>query len=111
MVKNLKQLRMQRGISQQKLGDYLGISQQSINKYENHSIEPDIHTLMLLADYFQTSVDYLIGHTEIQHPIEPVQPWELNSEEEHLLLTYRKLDKMERESIQFVINNYNRHRP
>ncbi len=109
MIKNLKQLRMQRGISQQKLGEYLGISQQSINKYENHSIEPDIHTLMLLADYFQTSVDYLIGHTEIPHTIEPVQPWELNQEEENLLLAYRKLDKVERESIQFVIDNYNRH--
>lgn len=111
MIKNLKQLRMQRGISQQKLGEYLGISQQSINKYENHSIEPDIHTLMLLADFFQTSVDYLIGHTEISHPIEPVQPWDLNREEETLLLAYRKLDKMERESIQFILNTYNRHRP
>lgn len=61
MVKNLKELRVQAGISQQQLADVIGVSQQSINKYENHNIEPDIRTLVALADYFETSVDYLIG--------------------------------------------------
>ena len=51
MIKNLKELRIQKGISQQKLADVIGISQQSINKYENHNIEPDIATLILIANY------------------------------------------------------------
>lgn len=63
MVKNLKTLRTQKGISQQALAVAIGISQQSINKYENHNIEPDIATLIALADYFDTTVDYLIGRT------------------------------------------------
>lgn len=50
----------------------MSLSQQSINKYENHGVEPDIDTLIKLADYFNTSVDYLIGHTNINHKIEPV---------------------------------------
>ena len=62
MVKNLRTLRMSKGISQQQLADVIGTSQQSINKYENHNVEPDISTLIMLADYFQVSVDYLIGH-------------------------------------------------
>ncbi|MGN0165156.1 MAG: helix-turn-helix domain-containing protein, partial [Lachnospiraceae bacterium] len=64
MVKNLKLLRTQKGISQQKLANEIGISQQSINKYENQNIEPDINTLIALADYFETTVDYLIGRTD-----------------------------------------------
>ena len=107
MVKNLKQLRIEKGISQQKLGESLGVTQQSINKYENHSVEPDIHTLIMLANYFNTSVDYLIGHTEIRHPIEEVQPWELNKDEETLLIGYRKLNRNEKDSIHFIIKNYN----
>ena len=63
MVKNLKALRIKNGISQQALAEKLGISQQSVNKYENHKIEPDISTLVAMADYFDVTVDYLIGRT------------------------------------------------
>ncbi|MBQ4036753.1 MAG: helix-turn-helix transcriptional regulator [Clostridia bacterium] len=52
MVKNLKMLRNQMGISQQGLADALGISQQSVNRYENHKVEPDIDTLIKIADFF-----------------------------------------------------------
>ena len=46
MIKNLKLLRNRRCISQQALAAAVGVSQQSINKYENHNIEPDTKTLM-----------------------------------------------------------------
>lgn len=46
MVKNLRKLRTSSGISQQQLADIIGTSQQSINKYENHSVEPDINGLI-----------------------------------------------------------------
>lgn len=64
MIKNLKLIRTMRGISQQMLANALGTTQQSINKYENHKIEPDINTLIALADYFDVTVDYLIGRTD-----------------------------------------------
>ncbi|HIU69449.1 MAG TPA: helix-turn-helix transcriptional regulator [Candidatus Scubalenecus merdavium] len=67
MVKNLKKLRKLFGVSQQQLADVLGVSQQSINKYENHNVEPDIETLIAMADYFDTSVDYLVGRTPPQN--------------------------------------------
>lgn len=62
MVKNLKKLRAEYGISQQQLADVIGVSQQSINKYENHNVESDIETLGAMADYFNVSIDYLVGH-------------------------------------------------
>lgn len=108
MVQNLKALRIRKGISQQQLADVIGVSQQSINKYENHMIEPDISTLMALADFFNTSVDYLIGHTEIDHLIESIQHYDLNNDEALLIDGYRKLVKEEKESIQLIIKNYNK---
>lgn len=106
MVKNLKRLRSEKGISQQALAEIIGISQQSVNKYENHNIEPDITTLILLAKYFNTSVDYLIGNTEIDHIIENLESYELNDDESTLINNYRKLSTAEKDSIKTVIANY-----
>lgn len=64
MVENLKKLRKKHKISQKQLADVIGVSQQSINKYENHNIEPDIDTLKALANYFNTSIDYLVGYSD-----------------------------------------------
>lgn len=64
MVKNLKKLRIEQGVSQQQLADYIGVSQQSVNKYENHNAEPDIATLSLIAKYFNVSIDYLVGNSK-----------------------------------------------
>lgn len=61
MVANLKKLRNEHGYSQKALADLLGITQQAIYKYENLSVEPDIQTLIGLADIFNVTVDYLIG--------------------------------------------------
>lgn len=48
-----------------------------------------LRALIAMADYFDTSVDYLIGHTDIPHVIEEVQPHELNAQEEMLLKGFR----------------------
>ncbi len=66
MVKNLRTLREEKGISQQKLADMLSISQQAVFKYEKTGNEPDISTLIKLAEIFDVSVDYLIGNTDIR---------------------------------------------
>ena len=104
MVKNLRKLRMNKGISQQRLAEVIGTSQQSINKYENHNVEPDISTLILLADYFQVSVDYLIGHTVDETERQP--KLELDKDESCLVLNYRQLSKDEKRRIQLVQKNY-----
>lgn len=106
MIKNLKKLRTEKGISQNKLAEIIGTSQQSINKYENHNIEPDINTLTALADYFSTSVDYLIGHSEINHKIETVTPFDLNNDEASFITAYRKLTPNEKQSLHLIAKNY-----
>ena len=100
MVKNLRELRTLKGISQQFLARELGISQQSINKYENHNVEPDIETLISMARYFGTSVDYLIGNADIG------KPYDLSPEEKHIIDGYRALNKTEKRCIKTVIDVY-----
>ncbi len=106
MLKNLKELRNKASISQQQLADVIGVSQQSINKYENHNIEPDIRSLILIAEFFNTSVDYLIGHTTIDRIIEEVNEYDLNDEEAYLIDSFRSLSRSQKDSIISVIENY-----
>lgn len=91
MLTNLKKLREDASISQKALADAIGVSQQSVNKYENHNIEPDIETLIRIADFFETSVDYLIGHTSVRRKIEEVHIFELNDRESKVMEQYRSL--------------------
>lgn len=59
----LKELREQRRISQVFLGMELGMSQNTISRYETGTREADYETLIAFADYFNVSLDYLLGRT------------------------------------------------
>lgn len=56
----LKELRMERGVSQVKLAMDLHLSQNSISRYETNQREADYETLIRIADYFDVSLDYLL---------------------------------------------------
>lgn len=99
MLPNLKKLRNEYGISQQRLADAIHVSQPSINKYENHKIEPDIEILKRMADYFNTSIDFIVGHTEIRRPIEHTEAYHLNPSEAELITRYRALKDSEKNCI------------
>ncbi|MDF8369896.1 helix-turn-helix transcriptional regulator [Weissella paramesenteroides] len=58
----LKELRKAKGLSQQQLADEFETNRQNISLYEKGDREPNIATLIKLANYFDVSVDYLIGH-------------------------------------------------
>ena len=105
-MENLRILRKQHKLSQQKLADILHISQQSIYKYENDITFPDIETLIRMADYFNTSIDYLVGHTDISHKIEPVSESMLNEKEQRLLSQYRTLSEKQKSIVNLVIDSY-----
>ena len=59
----LKELRISRKISQTKLAMDLNLTQNSISRYETGEREADYDTLVAIADYFNVSVDYLLGRT------------------------------------------------
>ncbi len=97
---------MEYGISQQRLADALGISQPSINKYENHNIEPEIGLLIRMADYFNTSVDYIIGHTDVRRRIEHLEAHALNKAEASLVTRYRSLTEDEQQCVDLIVRTF-----
>ena len=108
MLPRLKELRAEFGVSQQKLADAVFVTQSSINKYENHNIEPEIAILIRIADYFNTSVDYLIGHTDERRRIERTETFALNPQEAAMLHGYRRLHETDRRCINLTIEAFNR---
>ena len=106
MLTNLKKLREDASISQKALADAIGVSQQSVNKYENHNIEPDIETLIRIADFFETSVDYLIGHSSVRRRIEEVHVFELNDRESKVMEQYRTLTTKQKACVEVVMDSY-----
>lgn len=61
-MNNLKQLRKNEHLTQQKMADLCGITLRSYQNYENGLREMSYSSLIKLADFFGCSVDYLIGH-------------------------------------------------
>ena len=51
-------------VTQRQLADYLQIAQPSYIRYENGKAEPTLENLVKIADYFDVSVDYLLGRIE-----------------------------------------------
>ncbi|HBH95612.1 MAG TPA: XRE family transcriptional regulator [Ruminococcaceae bacterium] len=60
----LKELRKKRKISQIRLAIELNLNQNSISRYENEEREADYRTLISIADYFNVSIDFLLGRTD-----------------------------------------------
>lgn len=60
----LKALRKERNVSQLKLALDLNMNQNSISRYETGEREADYETLIQFADYFDVSLDYLLGRTD-----------------------------------------------
>ena len=59
-MKHLKELRIQRKLTQKEVADFLQISRSAYTNYETDKREPDRETLLKLSEYFDVSVDYLM---------------------------------------------------
>lgn len=62
--KKLKELRIEKGISQKIVSDALGITQRAYSHYEMGDREPSITMIIKLCDFFDVPADYLIGRTD-----------------------------------------------
>ncbi|NLT09229.1 MAG: helix-turn-helix transcriptional regulator [Ruminococcus sp.] len=60
----LKELRKAKKLTQQRLAIELNMNQNSISRYETGEHEADYRTLIMLADYFGVSIDYLLERTD-----------------------------------------------
>lgn len=87
----LAALRKEKQMSQRAVAEALGTAQQNIDNYEKGKFEPDIQMLSAMADFFEVSVDYLIGKANRRTPADQMKVYELDSLEERLVNCYRAL--------------------
>lgn len=80
---NLKQLRTAKNMTQADVGKLLNITPATYNGYEKEKYEPTIKTLCTLADFYNVSLDYLIGREFAEAK---------DSNDQEILEVFRKLD-------------------
>ena len=60
-----KKIRLDRGLTQKQVANALGITEQSYQRYEYGKVIPSATVLISLADFYNVSLDYLVGRSDI----------------------------------------------
>lgn len=61
LKQRLVEIRRQKGLSQREVGEAVGLSRVSLSHYELGKSAPQVFNLICIADYYQVSLDYLVG--------------------------------------------------
>lgn len=98
-MNRIKKLRQEKNISQSALASYLGVTQQTVSAYESGDREPDLETLNKIADFFDVSVDYLLGRTDIRNTADRIA--QILKDDPELLEFWEDLSSRENLKIMF----------
>ena len=64
LSKRLKQFRKEKGLSQYQVAIYCDITEKAYQNYELMTREPKLEILVRIADFYEVSLDYLVGRTD-----------------------------------------------
>lgn len=67
-IDRLREIREDKDLLQKDIAKILNVSQQTYSRYESGEISIDKNSLIILADYYNTSVDYLLCRTDERKP-------------------------------------------
>ncbi|MEG1256855.1 helix-turn-helix transcriptional regulator [Clostridium sp.] len=97
----LKELRESKGLTQEQISEVINVTRPTIAGYETKGKQPDYDKLKTLADYFNVSVDYLLGHSDTRTPQIKEEPKKFSTKVETIAahlddknLTDDKIDKI-----------------
>ena len=91
---NLQKLRKRKNISQERLAEELGVSRQTIGKWENGTTYPETECLIQISDFFDVSIDTLLKGTIAEE----------SAAEENITETLSTVDQRQRNrNIRFVV--------
>ena len=65
-MNRLRELRKERGLSQDRLANEMSINIKTLRRYEVGEHNPRVVILIELADYFNVSIDYLVGRSDVR---------------------------------------------
>ena len=63
-LERMRELREEKGLTQIELANYLEVTQKAYSRYENDERSIPLEKLILLADFYQTTLDYLVGRSD-----------------------------------------------
>ena len=63
-AERIKELRTEEGMTQEALGKIIGVKRYAVYTYERGLNYPEVRCLIMLADHFKVSLDYLVGRTD-----------------------------------------------
>lgn len=90
----LKQLRLEASITQETLAQAISVRRPAISGYETKQQQPDFQRLYLIANYFDVSIDYLLGYSDIKNPGNTAPPPVLSADQRELLQLYSQLSRL-----------------
>lgn len=98
---HLKELRKNRNITQKQLANAIGASERGIQNYELNQRKPTYDALLSLANYFNVSLDYLVGRSNNMNGVTPSHPSSLLCQDDlELLELFHQLDGQSRGQLQ-----------
>ena len=103
-MNNLKQIRNSKNLLQTKVAMDLSITQETVSSYETGRVLPSSDMLIRLADYYNTSVDYLLGRTRYDMPIDRIKPNNISDKDFVILNKINNLSNDNKSKIEAYID-------
>ena len=95
LEENIRIMRREKGLTQEQLAEVMGVSTASVSKWETGVAVPELGMLAALADFFEMSIDALIGHTvgkaQLEEKIAEVKELSLANEDEKAIAMAEEL--------------------
>ncbi len=107
-MERLRELREKRHVTQVRLSIAAEVSQETISAYESGKAMPSAETLIKMADFLNTSTDYLLGRINDDKPLITIANEIADKQLEELLNNYAKLSISQKEDLIWyssVVNN------
>lgn len=98
-MNRFRQLREEKGLTQNKLAEIIHSNFQTISDYEREKYSPSIETLKIMAKLYNTSIDYLLCFTDVRDPYMSASEERLTPKEKELVSNFRELDEKEQERL------------
>ena len=101
-MERLKSLRKEKDLTLEELAQALGMTKQVLSRYERGEREADYKTLVKIADFFEVSIDYLIGHSVYYFP-DMIGKKSDNDDEIEVLELYSSLSPSRKEDLMIYL--------
>ena len=98
-MNRIKELRQKRNITKIRLSTEIEVSQETISAYENDKAEPRLDNLVKIADFLNTSTDYLLGRTDDDSPLIDLANNVVDKQLNELINNYARLNNLQRKDL------------